>query len=178
MIPSDRDPSTFWITHPNATITNNVAGGSEGKGFWFLQASKPTGLSKVFQDSNKRHYFDKDELFHTLHGNISHNSVHSSSFGYFLDKILRPDQGVGGSIAHDPWADPKDKKSEKLTTYFTDINCYKIARTCIWMKIKRGEYSSLKVAEAGELMFTRDSSRISNSLFVGFSDRNFGVPNR
>ena len=45
MLLSDADPATFWITHPDSFITENTAAGSEGKGFWFLQASFPTGLS-------------------------------------------------------------------------------------------------------------------------------------
>ena len=49
MIDSDKDPATFWITHPNATITDNVAAGGVGKGFWILQAENVTGLSKKFQ---------------------------------------------------------------------------------------------------------------------------------
>merc|ERR1712123_266498 len=38
MIPSDSDPATFWITHPDSYITRNTAGGSEGKGI--LQSSE------------------------------------------------------------------------------------------------------------------------------------------
>ena len=49
VINSDSDPATFWITHPNVTITGNVAAGGVGKGFWILQPDTVTGLSKVFQ---------------------------------------------------------------------------------------------------------------------------------
>ncbi|NBX77381.1 MAG: hypothetical protein EBQ92_12575, partial [Proteobacteria bacterium] len=32
----DRFPpvSSFWISHPNNTVTNNIASGSVGSGFW------------------------------------------------------------------------------------------------------------------------------------------------
>ena len=49
LLDSDRDPAAFWVTHPNVTVTDNVAAGNVGKGFWFLQAELPTGVSKIFQ---------------------------------------------------------------------------------------------------------------------------------
>ena len=39
-IPSDRLPSTFWITSPLTTLTENSAAGSEGIGIWYIFAGK------------------------------------------------------------------------------------------------------------------------------------------
>ncbi len=41
----NKSPATFWITHPDNTITGNVAAGTTGTGFWFVFNDKPTGLS-------------------------------------------------------------------------------------------------------------------------------------
>ena len=39
-IPSDRLPSTFWITSPLNVLTENSAAGSEGIGIWYIFSSK------------------------------------------------------------------------------------------------------------------------------------------
>ncbi|MDP8900872.1 MAG: hypothetical protein M3N33_06950 [Actinomycetota bacterium] len=45
LLPSDGSPATFWITNPDNVVRNNVAAGSEGKGFWLAYPEHPTGLS-------------------------------------------------------------------------------------------------------------------------------------
>ncbi len=50
LTPSDTHPTTFWITSPLNTLTNNVAAGSEGKngvGIWYLFPVKPVGPSNT-----------------------------------------------------------------------------------------------------------------------------------
>ena len=74
-IPSDRDPATFWVTHPSALVTENTAAGSEGKGFWFLQARLPTGASGRRQAAGNFTYFEEGELFRTALRGISGNTV-------------------------------------------------------------------------------------------------------
>ena len=61
----DADPATIWIKNPDSLITDNAAAGSVGKGFWFLQASLPTGRSGQLQKSGEKYYFEKDELYRT-----------------------------------------------------------------------------------------------------------------
>ena len=180
MIPSDSDPATFWITHPDSYITKNTAGGSEGKGFWFLQAALPTGDSGELQAAGDKHFFSKDELFRTKLGDISGNTAHSSSFGFFFDSVLLPDQGTNGqnSGRFAPVQDIKNPKSEKLTSHISDITCYKAEQTCVWMHLDQGEYDNIRVADSREGMFVHETSHITNSLFVGESEKNFGVPNR
>ncbi len=34
LLPSDGDAATYWITNPDNTVKGNVAGGSDGFGFW------------------------------------------------------------------------------------------------------------------------------------------------
>ena len=41
-IPSDRMPSTFWITSPLSVLTENSAAGSDGMGIWYIFASRLT----------------------------------------------------------------------------------------------------------------------------------------
>ena len=74
-ITSDRDPATFWITHPTALVIGNRAAGSEGKGFWFLQARLPVGESGRRQAAGNFTYFEEGELFRTALRGISGNTV-------------------------------------------------------------------------------------------------------
>ncbi len=43
--PQNRSPSSFWITNPNNTFTDNVAAGTEGTGFWFAFPQDPLNQS-------------------------------------------------------------------------------------------------------------------------------------
>ena len=178
MLLSDADPATFWITHPDSFITENTAAGSEGKGFWFLQASFPTGLSGELQEANKKHFFGRDEAFRTKIGSISGNTAHSSMFGIFFDSVLQPDQSAKGSGKFSPKEDPTDAKSPDLTTTVEDITCYKAGLTCVWMDLPGGHYSNIRVADSSEGMFVREETFIQNSLFVGESRKNYGFPNK
>ena len=84
-IPSDKDPATFWVTHPTALVSGNHAAGSEGKGFWFLQARLPTGAAGRRQAAGNFTYFEEGELFRTALRGISGNTV-----GNYILRSLDP----------------------------------------------------------------------------------------
>ena len=45
LLNTDQSPASFWITHPDNTITDNHAAGSAGSGFWFDLQDHATGPS-------------------------------------------------------------------------------------------------------------------------------------
>ena len=47
-IPSDRMPSTFWVTSPLSILTENSAAGSEGMGIWYIFADQVQSLDASF----------------------------------------------------------------------------------------------------------------------------------
>jgi cell migration-inducing and hyaluronan-binding protein len=47
LLPTDTNPSTFWITNPANTFRNNVAAGSQGIGFWIALPDRPMGLWRI-----------------------------------------------------------------------------------------------------------------------------------
>ena len=118
LLPSDRDPATFWITHPSVTVTGNVAGGSVGKGFWFLFPALPTGASGPLQRSGARFYYRRNELFFTPIANVSNNFVHSSREGFYFDEVLTAAQGTSGRSTgrFNPRKEPLNPGSEMVTT--------------------------------------------------------------
>ena len=49
----DRSPSCFWITNPHNQVTDNVAAGTRGSGFWMAFPRQVLGLSAVDPDINR-----------------------------------------------------------------------------------------------------------------------------
>ena len=65
-------PSNFWISHPTNTVTNNVAAGGDGTGFWYFLEDQPVTSILGLETRPS----DADYLaFHN-------NSAHSVSVGY------------------------------------------------------------------------------------------------
>ena len=156
-----------------------MAAGSVSRGFWFLFASLPTGKSGERQEAGVTSYFEKDELYSTPLHKVAGNKVHSSMFGFQFDGTLLPDQGVeDGKSKYNPKEDPKDPSSKDVNTRLEDVTCYKAKKICIWVAIRNGRYSGMKAGDAQVLMFVKGNGGVvENSLFVGESEANHGVPN-
>ena len=73
--PQNRSPSSFWITNPNNTITDNVAAGTQGVGFWFAFPQKP--LNSSLSDPR----FAGLEPYKEPLGVFSDNKAHSCAMG-------------------------------------------------------------------------------------------------
>ncbi|XP_041366846.1 protein DDB_G0287365-like [Gigantopelta aegis] len=75
--------ATFWITHPNNYIRNNVAAGSDKNGFQFSVAKEPLGPSK--QRQLERGLVTKDSAMYTkiteFKNNVAHSNVNNQA-GY------------------------------------------------------------------------------------------------
>ena len=64
-----KEPTTFWLTSPLTTFTNNAAAGSEAKigvGIWYLFPDEPVGHSAGLG------LFAKREAKHTPIGRFVH----------------------------------------------------------------------------------------------------------
>jgi len=177
ILPSDDNPSTFFITHPATTTEGNTAAGSQGMGFLFLQAELPAGYSGQQQDSGYMHFYDQNETFRTPLTSFQSNTAHSSPFGFLFDGVLDDNHNVSGSSRFDPREVPTDINSTMVWSDFKDLTCYKATKTCIWMNVPRGMYSSTKVADSGEGMFVQKESKIRDGIFIGQSNKNFGGRN-
>ena len=73
--PQNRSPSSFWITNPNNTFTDNVAAGTEGVGFWFAFPQKP------LNESLTHPRFSALEPYKEPLGVFSDNKAHSCAMG-------------------------------------------------------------------------------------------------
>jgi cell surface hyaluronidase len=73
--PQNRSPSSFWITNPNNTFTDNVAAGTQGTGYWFAFPQKPLGASLTHPR------FAALEPYKEPLGVFDRNTAHSSMMG-------------------------------------------------------------------------------------------------
>ncbi|XP_060069788.1 cell surface hyaluronidase-like [Ylistrum balloti] len=143
LISSDSEPTTFWITNPITTLRNNVAAGSQAKGYWYLYPDLPMGLSAT------KGFMQREEAKYTAITEFYNNIAHSNKDGLFIDNAL--DEITGDIIietTYQPKEDPLDKTSpdkhvilERLTAYQNDRNAW----------IKGGWLTLLKSSLAGSV---------------------------
>ena len=105
-------PSTFWITSPLTTFTNNVAAGSDyakGSGIWYLFPDDPVGPSEGMG------FFGHREAKRTPIGLFENNVAHSNGkIGLRFDKRLGQIHNILGCSTYDPRDDPTDRKSDRV----------------------------------------------------------------
>jgi hypothetical protein len=71
----NRSPSSFWITNPNNTFTDNIAAGTHGTGYWFAFPKKPLNASATHPR------FSSMEPYKEPLGAFDRNVAHSCASG-------------------------------------------------------------------------------------------------
>ena len=143
LLPSDRKGrvSTFWITNPDNTLLDNVAGGSDGIGIWILMADLPTGPSAE-EDMG----LVAGQASRTPLRGFTGNRVHSNlAFGLRLDDVLNND-GTFGPTQYSPRVDPTDKNSELMHLVIDDFIAYKNTEG-VWIKSSWTLCTNFRLAE-------------------------------
>ncbi|MBC8122833.1 MAG: hypothetical protein H7Y22_13455 [Gemmatimonadaceae bacterium] len=143
LIPSDEFPSTFWITNPDNTFTGNVAGGSEGFGFWYDLPEHPTGASAAAGTN----VYPRT----TAMGLFKDNTAHSNYADY------RSATGLNVT-------------NYMLDGVFENVTSYKNAQKGLWLGCC-GEHTATNARLANNLTgFFGEDATLLNSLVVGKSD--------
>lgn len=159
-------PATFWITNPDNTITNNVAGGSDGTGFWFALPEHPTGPSTTTVVWNRQTPLKQ------FSGNVSHSN---DADGLHVDRGPTP-SGDTETTWYEPRAVPGDEDSAPVVANFANFTAYKNRNRGVWM---RGENHILTNAVLADnrsgASFASDLTEMRNALVVGES-ANLGTP--
>ena len=130
LIPSDVSGlvSTFWITNPDNTVSDNVAAGSDGIGIWVLFAEFPTGPS-----ADEDMGLVSGQSLRTALKSFSGNRAHSNlDFGLRLDDLLN-DDGTIGTASYIPRVDPTDSESALYHLVIDDFIAYKNTEG-VWIK--------------------------------------------
>ncbi|XP_052080396.1 cell surface hyaluronidase-like [Mytilus californianus] len=178
LIKADKTPSTFWITNPLSYVTNNVAAGGEGRGYWFTYPRIPTGPS-----ANKG-YMLKDEARHTAITEFDNNVAHSNEkHGFFLDNEFHPDGSATGYSRYKPKEDPimhlKYKNSTDKPSIINRMTAYKNTPRNAWIRGGMIKIVRASLSDSAQLLsVVKENSAlqfIDQSVFIGDSP-NLGEP--
>ncbi len=163
LLPTDKNPTTFWITNPANTIRANVSAGSDGSGFWIALPKNPTGPSATdarFKDWNLRA---------TPLLEFKDNLAHSSG-----GRGLNVDDGPNATTLKAEtthWtarANPADSKSVIVPVVFENFTAYRNRERGVWL---RGTSHTLKGAILADnaigATFASNETTIEDSVVVG-----------
>ena len=111
----NRTPASFWITNPNNTITDNVAAGTHGTGFWFAFPQKPLNASLTHPR------FAGLEPFKQPLGAFTGNVAHSCVSGLDINDQVAADDTL---IINGEWANNGPFYFDNCTWYSNEIAVY------------------------------------------------------
>ncbi|HIA61576.1 MAG TPA: hypothetical protein EYM88_03545 [Gammaproteobacteria bacterium] len=112
----NRTPSSYWITHPNNTVENNVAAGGEGTGFWYIFPSTRIGLSADLT------YYDSATIaYYSPMGSFDGNVAHSYMNGWDIFDRLSASHGIQKNTG---WAEASDHVFENSLWYANETALY------------------------------------------------------
>jgi cell surface hyaluronidase len=180
LLPTDTNPSTYWITNPANTIRNNVAAGSQGVGFWIALPERPMGLSSVDKVAANANIYPRRTALTEFSGNVSHSNDNrgldvdsgpnpnstpkpmQSETTYYQARVspVPPGKDANGNNLPDP----------TLEVTFTNFRAYKNRDRGVWL---RGGNLHLKNAVLADnaigATFASNDTMVENSVMIGES---------
>ncbi len=108
-------PSSYWITNPNNTFTNNVAAGTHGTGFWFAFPKKPLNASATHPR------FINLEPYKQPLGAFDGNVAHSCSSGLDINDQVDANDNL---VINAEWANNGPFYFNDCTWYSNNIAIY------------------------------------------------------
>ena len=160
LLPSDKDPATYWITNPDNKFVGNHAAGSDGFGFWFALPEHPTGLS----DADK-HLWPRRTPLKLFRNNTAHSNDRD---GLNVDNGPKPD-GHTETTNYEPIQDPSDPDSAPVVARFEGFTAFKNRNRGVWLRganhVVTGTFGDNRSAAT----FASSDSFLEDSLVVGFS---------
>jgi cell surface hyaluronidase len=167
LLGSDENPSTFWITNPQNTLRNNVAGGAEsGVGFWYAFPEHPTGLSANTSTWNRRMAL----------GVFENNLAHSNGdTGMNVDNGPKPD-GNTETTFYQPLSNPSNQDSPSVRAEWKGFMAYRNRTRGVWLRGNDLHITGALLADSAiGATFASINTSIENSVIVGETD-NLGTP--
>ena len=172
LLPSDSSPATFWITNPDNTVRNNVAGGSEGVGFWYALPEHPTNLS------TNANIWPRRTPLKEFSGNVAHSN---DDRGLNVDDGPKDNVGNTDSAYYNPRANPTppaegQPDSAPVIADFSGFSAYKHRDRAVWMRGENHRLTGATLADNGiGATFASGESFLEDSLVVG-ETANKGTP--
>ncbi|XP_023932993.1 cell surface hyaluronidase [Lingula anatina] len=174
--------STFWLTHPNNTLTNNAAGGSEGVCYWFIFPEEPTGPSVgTLPPGHSPHSPVKKFYNNRAHSSVKRYSLLLSK-GLKLTPSTEDDPAEYLSLTgnrHAPHVDA-DLEKPRSPSVIERYTVFKTKSRGIWGRggdiyVKNSRFADLlnaiTFASSGRTPYDPGSHQeVTDSIFVGESE--------
>jgi len=161
LIPSDNQPSVFWISNPQNTFTNNAAS-STFVGFWVLPPAKPVGEQGEAIWANVTDMLPRKRDFVLFDNNVAHSCYRDgfqAELGQDQNQVL---------VDNTYWA---GNGGPNAITRFIG---YKCRRSAVWTKfVPYGSHDNCVFLDGAEnLLFS--TGGVTNTIFVAETD-NIGL---
>lgn len=169
--------SVFWISNPQNTVTQNIAAGSVGTGFWM-------GFVPVIRAFNRTSgEFDGEILAYPVTTNTTeyaNNVAHSTLVGHTwdgapLEQAFPPSQNPYNM--NNP-NNPQDRRIEithyrpSIVPVFKGLVAYKNTQSGLYFRGNSVVYDGAIMADNGRSFFLAYNQIVKNSLIVGESKNN------
>ncbi|XP_033729845.1 cell migration-inducing and hyaluronan-binding protein-like isoform X2 [Pecten maximus] len=143
LIPSDKKPSGFFITHPNNKFEGNHAVGSEGHGFYLVFPESPTGNAAPLNN------LVAGEASRTNIALFTKNTAHSNLMdGVRFDDYLDSTGEVKSGSGYNARVDPKDSSSALVLTELSCITSYNNGESNVHVRTAKASLTNIAVAKA------------------------------
>ncbi|KAK3583750.1 hypothetical protein CHS0354_022782 [Potamilus streckersoni] len=173
LIPSDSDPTAYWMTNPLNSLINNAGAGGEGKGIWYIYPESPLGLSAT------ENFMAAGEARRTAISLFENNVVHGYESGLFIDDKLASDGQMSCCNDYKPLEDPSNSSSPYKKVSLIALTAYNNWNQNAWIRGGWFEMSnSSLLGSIRGLTYARSSPQeqfIKDSVFIGEST-NIGEP--
>lgn len=168
ILPSDDEPANFWISNPDNTFEDNVAGGSPGVGFWISPPLHPTGPSAT----------DAVWPAYTPLRRFDNNVAHSVGDGIHAEQDHR-EEAPGFDAAYHPRTGSTPDGAPQLVVY-SHYTAY-ATRRAFWTRGDHQRIDQSVLADNGIGVMMGDAAlgvegSLTNSLVVGRSGNPLADP--
>lgn len=160
-------PATFWISHPNNYVVDNVASGSEGTGFWmsFTKGVRCDSSGCVYDNSREATHRPARENTLAFNGNVAHSADVGITWDGAPDGPLRsnprnPDDRDLVSVFYNPARIPT----------FNSLVSYKNRHAGLYFRGATVNFANSIFADNSWSLFLAYNQIIKNSAIVGESD--------
>lgn len=180
--------SVFWISHPNNEVTDNIAAGSVGTGFWM--SFVPGGVKKRNPQTGVITTVATPISANTL--KFDRNIAHSTLVGHTWDGATNTAFTFGSSsassanVAEGKYVNPNNPMDQLIDSahynpstipVFSNLIAYKNTQAGIYFRGNSAIFQNAILADNGWSLFLAYNQIIKNSVVIGRS-ANFGEPER
>ncbi|XP_060071182.1 cell surface hyaluronidase-like [Ylistrum balloti] len=143
LIPSDKNPSGFYITNPNNEFEGNVAVGSESIGFYVVFPISPTGTADPL--NGLKDYEASRTKITLFKGNTFHSNLET---GLYFDDHMDTDGNIIANSGYNPRVAPNDSGSELALLELSCLTGYSNGKVNMRLRAAKVSLSNIALAKS------------------------------